>query len=547
MLDPSDDASSRLLSILDQTRGDQAPADTAYLGGNLATLLTRRDPHALKGRDLSRANLPAASFLNADLTRTDFRAANLTKASFTNTTLEHADMRDADLTGTQFNEMGAINALAFSHDGTKLASGSVNGRLHVWDVRTASEVFSVQGQHGGVNDVCWKPDDEILAMAQADTVVILKNDGEMMFKIDAAFPDWAVGLRFSPDGKYLAGTGGMSGGGIKIWDAGTGEQVRRDECDAQTNRLFYSPDGRTLAASAWDRRDELRRRGPAEAENPKEKIGGFVIDGESGQSWVIKDKFGVGTWGISFSPGGEKLFLGDFAGNIFVYDLASKKRLTVINHSFGKDFVSERVWSIAVSPNGDWLAGSYNHVNFGRSRIIIRHLPSLVKVMEFDVVAKAQGRPRRELCDLIFNPNGTLLACGFIDGKIRLWDARPFINKDGSPHIDLSYSGSDDPSFTSDNPAAWPDWWQKCKIEVPQGMFPNPGFGKLLRIIEQKLSCKGLLIQGAKGLDISIKVPEEYRSRTTLKAWLRARGAVSQKIERKSTTGRKQASKRSKS
>jgi len=138
---------------------------------------------------------------------------------------------------------------------------------------------------------------------------------------------------------------------------------------------------------------------------------------------------------------------------------------------------------------------------------------------------------------IAFNPAGTLLIGGFYDKSIRFWDARPFVARNDEPKIDIVEYTSTDLSGLTDDPSTWPDWWQKCKIKVPQGTIPNPDFCKCLRVIEQKLSYKGLQITGAQGLDIRSLQHEG----ATLGEWLVSRGAIL------SAGKKKQASKKKRS
>jgi WD40 repeat protein len=66
---------------------------------------------------------------------------------------------------------GFVNCVAFSPDGTRLASASLDEVIKLWDVATGQEVLSLHGHSGGVNGVAFSPDGIRFASAGADGTV----------------------------------------------------------------------------------------------------------------------------------------------------------------------------------------------------------------------------------------------------------------------------------------------------------------------------------------------------------------------------------------
>jgi WD40 repeat protein len=103
-----------------------------------------------------------------------------------------------------------VTAAAFAPDGWTLASGSLDGRVILWDEAT------------GV---------ELATLTEA--------------------PDFVLTLVFAPDGRTLAVADGPA---VRLWDVATREE--RAVLHGHTGKVLaqaFAPDGRTLASGGYDR------------------------------------------------------------------------------------------------------------------------------------------------------------------------------------------------------------------------------------------------------------------------------------------------------
>ena len=73
-----------------------------------------------------------------------------------------------------------VESLAFSPDGTLLASGSWDGRLCLWDIKTKSQVFQRDGLTGGIIAVLFSLDGKtIISTNQLDQIQLWNvNDNQ---------------------------------------------------------------------------------------------------------------------------------------------------------------------------------------------------------------------------------------------------------------------------------------------------------------------------------------------------------------------------------
>jgi WD40 repeat protein len=114
-------------------------------------------------------------------------------------------------------DKGLIRSVAFSPDSRLLASGSVYGLVRLWDM-TAYQEQATLGQHDGIAyALAFSPDGKILVSAGQDGKVRLWNVATENVIATIRIPQtqiWSVA--FSPDGTLLAS--GSSDGLIRLWD-----------------------------------------------------------------------------------------------------------------------------------------------------------------------------------------------------------------------------------------------------------------------------------------------------------------------------------------
>ena len=124
---------------------------------------------------------------------------------------------------------GRVTSIAFSPDGSVLASGSQDNTARLWDPMTGEHGLTLTGHTGSVNSVAFSPDGSVLASGsgdwlwkETDSTVRLWDTVTGEHKITLTGHTGSVNsVAFSPDGRIL-----VSGGDdetIRLWDAVTGE------------------------------------------------------------------------------------------------------------------------------------------------------------------------------------------------------------------------------------------------------------------------------------------------------------------------------------
>src|SRR5205814_2989815 len=96
-----------------------------------------------------------------------------------------------------------VNAVAFSHDGQRLASASLDNTVRLWDAETGAHQSTLVGHTDSVNAVAFSHDGRQLASASVDRTVRLwdAETGVYIQTIERGTP--LAKLSFSCDGSIL--------------------------------------------------------------------------------------------------------------------------------------------------------------------------------------------------------------------------------------------------------------------------------------------------------------------------------------------------------
>jgi hypothetical protein len=132
----------------------------------------------------------------------------------------------AEESGTLSQLDGSALSVAWSPGGQRLAVGGDQGSVRVWDVVTGVLVRSFEGPSGWVRSVAWRPDGRVLAAGDDTGTVFLWDTATGRERGRlTGHPGRVRSVAWSPDGRLLASAGGHGAGTVRVWDAATGASL----------------------------------------------------------------------------------------------------------------------------------------------------------------------------------------------------------------------------------------------------------------------------------------------------------------------------------
>jgi serine/threonine protein kinase len=152
---------------------------------------------------------------------------------------------------TLYGHTSLVLSVSFSPDGTRIASGSADNTIRLWDAATGEEIHTLKGHTYDVESVSFSPDGTRIASGSYDKTIRLwdASTGEELHTLKGHTDDVAS-VSFSPDGTRLLSQDQK--GQKLIWDLKSGEVLPDGNVDAfpAGNKSSRTTDGRWLAIAS---------------------------------------------------------------------------------------------------------------------------------------------------------------------------------------------------------------------------------------------------------------------------------------------------------
>jgi WD40 repeat protein/transcriptional regulator with XRE-family HTH domain len=283
--------------------------------------------------------------------------------------------------------------LALAPDGHQLASGGADGTVRCWEAQLGTLLQELP-HPGAVFALAWSPDGRWLA--SGDTMGTIRlwqrqpSGPARLWQALEAHRNWVRGLAFAPDGRLLASASWDSS--VKLWEWGEAGRLRLRQRlsghTGQVNCVAWGPDGATLASGSNDHTIRLW-----EAQEGRTRL---VLSGHSG---VVE--------GLAFTPDGGSLLSGGEDGTLRLWDVQRGEPLRVLQG------YTAALYDLDWRPDGTAIAsaGSDSEVSLWQVEDLGRgRPPELLRGHAWSV------------CGVGWRPDGGVLASAGWDNAIRLWD-----------------------------------------------------------------------------------------------------------------------------
>ena len=309
-----------------------------------------------------------------------------------------------------------VLAVAFSPDGTRLASGSTDTTVRLWNTTGDRDSMILQKHTGATNVLAFSPDGKTLASGSTDKTVQLwdTTHGEPIATLTGHINGIAA-LAFSPDGRTLVS--GSTDGAIRFWDIETEtplENLITGHTQSIKAATFFQNSGQnssTLVSAAFN--GEIT-----------------FWDVETAQKSTVQNS-GHRDWysAVAFSPDGTKLVSAAADGTIVfggfpaAFSATKPDNLTRLTDvSTGDELTTWQKHARELTFSPDDRTKTVATISGRAIRLWNTETGDELVIPVHDDLPLGIHHNIPTILALAFSPDGRWLVSGTTEGEIRMWD-----------------------------------------------------------------------------------------------------------------------------
>ncbi len=292
----------------------------------------------------------------------------------------------------------SANSVAFSPDGKRIVTGSLDATAKVWDAQSGKELLTLKGHSSSVMSVAFSPDGTRIVTGSTDGTAKVWDAQSGKELLTLSMGSSVNSVAFSPDGRRIV-TGNAEAGSsdaAKVWDAQSGKELLTLRAASNVDSVAFSPDGRRIATGSYFY---------ATAK---------VWDAQSGKELLRLEGHSHGVDSVAFSPDSRRIATGSADATVKVWDAETGKELLTLS-------MGSSVNSVAFSPDGRRIAtGSVDAAKVWDAQ-------------RGEEVLTLKGHSS-SVMSVAFSPDGTRIVTGSTDGTAKVWDFANTLSPSASPN-----------------------------------------------------------------------------------------------------------------
>ena len=261
--------------------------------------------------------------------------------------------------GQQFASVAAeqtghseIDALAWSPDGERIATGHQDGTVRIWNATTGQVLHTIQGYGCEVTSLAWKADGSQLISGDFDinhdceiTARVWDTEtGQLLATLPGISGTSVLGASWSLDGTQVITFGFDVNPNLKLWDAVTFQLIAEEDKDGDAFQIAWRPD-HTLVALA-DTVGKIILADPVTFDPVMRLEESQASEGPIG-----------GVYSVAWSPDGNLVAGGNTAGIVRLWDVANGRNLMNLTgaDSQVQGWTTTAIRAVHFSPDGSQI------------------------------------------------------------------------------------------------------------------------------------------------------------------------------------------------